>query len=338
MSDIRAVPNITGEFRQGDTADLFLKITDFDGTPSDPSSITVTITGPIESPSEDIAEVLSEIPFQIDSGFYVYSWVIDSSQTIGTYKITWLYIVGDEEKTEVNYIVVTSGSATPSPLYSDRLRAFMQALEHHICCAQSIPVYFEQAKKSRDRNKFEFTFNKWNQSSGIRIYRNQEIMNSGVEVDYFNGNVKFDDNLLPQDVINADYNFRWFSDEDLNRFLANAVYSFNIFPPYSNYILETIPDQYISVVLYGAARDALRQIMMCLQFQEPQQVFGGPEGASKAFSNFETLKKNYESDFLKLSENKKFGTYPRTRIIMVPEYTLPGGRSRWFRMMFKGAM
>ncbi len=329
MSDIRAVPTVTGEFKQGDIADLFLKITDFDGTPTDPVSIEITITGPLEGPSEDIGEVVSDIPFQVDNGFYVYSWNIGSTQGIGKYRVDWVYVLDGgtpEEKTEVHYVVVTSDAATPPPLYADRVRAFTKALEHHICCAQSIPIYFEQAKKSRDRNKFDFTFSKWNQSAGVRIYRNQEIMNSGLEVDYFTGSVTFDDVLLPQDVINADYNFKWFSDEELNRFLANAVQTLNVFPPVSGYAIETVPDEYITIVLYGAARDALRQLMMCLQFQEPQQVFGGPDGAAKAFSNFETLKKNYENDFMKMLDMKKYGRYPTTRIIMTPEWTLPGGR------------
>jgi len=77
---------------------------------------------------------------------------------------------------------------------------------------------------------------------------------------------------------------------------------------------------------------------MCLQFQQPQQVFGGPEGAQKAFSNLEILKKNYEEEWKLLYEMKKLGPYTNlTRSIVVPSYTLPGGRSRWFRMLFSGA-
>jgi hypothetical protein len=52
----------------------------------------------------------------------------------------------------------------------------------------------------------------------------------------------------------------------------------------------------------------------------------------------ETLKKNYEEEFTRLLEQKKFGRYPRTKAITVPEFTLPGGRSRWFRYMFGGGV
>ena len=48
------------------------------------------------------------------------------------------------------------------------------------------------------------------------------------------------------------------------------------------------------------------------------------------------MKKNYEGDWEKLVEQKKLGPYPSSKLIVTPEYTLPGGRSRWFRYLFKG--
>jgi hypothetical protein len=75
--------------------------------------------------------------------------------------------------------------------------------------------------------------------------------------------------------------------------------------------------------------------MFCLNFQQPAQVFGGTEEAGKAIANFETLKQNYEKDAEKLLEQKKLGPYPKSRMVVTPEFTLPGGRSRWFRYLFK---
>ena len=51
MSEIRSTASFRGSFRQGGVADLLIKITDFDGTPVDPSSISCVIFGPIELPS-----------------------------------------------------------------------------------------------------------------------------------------------------------------------------------------------------------------------------------------------------------------------------------------------
>jgi len=329
---INAVADFRGTFKQEDTSDLLLKVTDFDGRPVDPSYLTCTIQGPTENAS--LETVSTGVPFQITQGFYVFSWKIGNTQDIGTYNVNWEYVVNSETKHEYQSIVVVEKVEAPT-FYMSRVLAFRAALEYHIMCAQNIPVYSEQSKPSRDKRKFEFSFPRWNQSAGVKIYRNQELVNEGMEVNYFKGNITFDDTLLEQDVVNADYNFKWFSDDDLNRFLGNAVQSVNLFPPVSGYYLEDIPDRFIPIVLYGGAKDALRQLMMCLQFQQPAQIFGGVDESQKAFSNFQSLKEDYEKDWEKLLEVKKYGPYPRLQMNVVPEYTLPGGRSRWFRYLFK---
>jgi len=338
MSDIRAVADKKGPFYQGSSTTLLLKVTDFDGTPIDPSSLSISIEGPTESGSAIVVLIDDALTLQVTTGFYVYEWDISDSQELGTYDITWEYVVDGETKYEYQEIVVTSSidDTDRPPMYRGRNIAFRDVLTDYLCCAQSIPVYTEQSKTTRDYQTYSFSFPRWNQSSGIRIYRNQNVVNSGVEVNYFDGTVTFDDELTPQDTVNADYNFRWFSDEQLQNFLWSAVHTVNTYPPHSSYTLENIPDRYIPAVLYGASKDALRQLMMCLQFQQPQQVFGGREAAQQAFQGFQVLKENYEKDWEKLVEQKKFGPYPKTRLVVTPEYTLPGGRSRWFRYLFKG--
>jgi hypothetical protein len=188
-------------------SDLLLKITDFDGTPVDPSTIECTIIGPVEGPSAAGDVVVTGVtPYQIETGYYVYSWEIDEDQLLGTYDVTWEYIVDGETKYEYQQVVVVESATTslPSSNYTERLIQFREALEHHIGCAQSIPIYFEQAKPSRDNTTFKFTFKNWNQSPGVQIYKNENVVNSGVEVDYFNGSVTFDTHLLPQETINAE--------------------------------------------------------------------------------------------------------------------------------------
>jgi len=342
MSEIRSVASFRGTFKQGSIADLLLKITDFDGTPINPSVIACEIIGPIEEPSNnplnDETIVDSSSPFKIDDGYYVHSWDIASDQTVGRYNAIWTYTTEDGEATELQSLNVVSSqtNAVPSSFYTERLIAIREALEYHLSCAQTIPVYFEQAKPSRDNITYEFSFPNWNQSAGIRVYKNDLIVNADAEVDYFKGKVTFDTTLLPQETVAADYNFKWFSEEELTRFLVNSLQSMNTFAPHTDYTLDTLPDRYFPALLYGAAKDALRQLMMCLNFQQPAQVFGGHDQAAKAFQNFETLKQNYEKDWEKLLEQKKLGPYPKTLMVVTPEYTLPGGRSRWFRYLFKG--
>ncbi len=338
MSEIRSAASYRGSFKQGGVADLLLKITDFDGNPKDPSFIECKIEGPVESPSIDPPDIEdSSQPFQITTGYYVYSWDISSTQTVGDYLITWTYIVDNSESIELQTVTVveSADNTEPGTFYTERLIAFREALEFHISCSQSIPIYFEQSKPSRDNTKFEFSFANWNQSPGVKIYRNDNVVTSDAEIDYFNGTVTFDTQLLQQEKVNADYNFRWFDEDTLTRFLVNAVQNINTYPPFTTYNLDTVPDRYVPAVLYGAAADALRQLMFCVNFQQPAQIFGGPDEAQKVFGNFETLKQNYEKQLEPIMDNKKRGPFPLTLMIVTPEYTLPGGRSRWFRYLFK---
>lgn len=332
--NIRAVSSFSGKFAQGTFATLMLKVTNFDGNPVDVEDIYIEI---YNEEAGTIVTLDNNIPEHVDKGFYVIDWLIPVDQTEGEHRVIWHYKVDDIQKAEIQNIIISEKSAdTDAVWYSGREREFKIALEHYLACSQSIPVYFEQARPSRDSKVYHFSFKNWNQSPGIRIYRNDLIVNSGVEVDYFEGTVTFDTALLPQETVFADYNFKWFSDDQLLRSLLTALQIVNTYPPHSGYLLSDIPERFSPALLYGAASDALRQLMMCINHQQPAQVFGGIENAQKAFSNFETLKQNYEKDWEKLLEQKKLGPYPKTRLVVTPEYTLPGGRSRWFRYLFKG--
>lgn len=198
----------------------------------------------------------------------------------------------------------------------------------------------EQSRPSYDNKNFSFTFPRWNQSPGIKIYRNRKLItNSDLEINYFDGTISFDNYLTSYDQVYADYNFRWFNDEELYDFLMMALGSFNVQPPASpRYNLDTLPDQWIPAVVYHAATDALRRLMLCLNFQEPRYVFGGDEQLSSVFSNFDSIKKNYEESYKRLFEAKKLGPYPRTIASVIPSYTMPGGRSRWFRLMYSSGV
>ena len=44
----------------------------------------------------------------------------------------------------------------------------------------------------------------------------------------------------------------------------------------------------------------------------------------------------YKEDFDKFLEKIPLAKYPTTKTIVTPEYMLPGGRSRFFRALFKG--
>tara|TARA_Y100000034_G_scaffold134631_1_gene203642 strand:+ start:1900 stop:2895 length:996 start_codon:yes stop_codon:yes gene_type:complete len=328
---IQAVTDKRGSFRQGDLSSIFIRITDFDGNPTDPEAITATIDD-----NDGLEIVAASVPEKVVDGFYILDWVVDAVQAAGKYIVTWDYTVDSVDYEEIQNLVVAA-DATDTAFYSSRIVDFRMALEDHLGEVQKIPVMDEEGRPNNARTEYSFSFKRWNPMGGVRIYRNQELVTSGVEVDYTNGKVVFDSPLLRQEAVNVYYRFKWFGDMELDRFLSNGVHAVNAVPPASTYSLATVPDEQIATVLYGATKDALRRLMIDLQYQVPQQVYGGPEDAQRAFSNFETLKQNYEKDWEFLLEKKKFGTWPRLRIVAVPEYTLPGGRSRWFRYLFKGS-
>jgi len=318
---IRAITDIQGTFVQGTLSNVLLKITNFDGEPRDAEEITITIN------DDTNTLVISAVPDKVATGFYVYEWNIDINQTPGKYNVIWSFTVDGISSTELQAVIVVE-NADDSYIYTSRLANIRSVLDYYIGCSQVIPVYREQARETSDRKIYRFTFPRWNQTPKVKIYRNNKIMTEGVTVDYFHGNVIFDDILLPQDVVQADYTFKWFSEEELGQYLIQAIGMLNTYPPQSGYTAFSLPERYIPAVIHQAATDAIRKLMLCLQFQEPSEVFGGPERAQSVFSNLETLKQNYESKLEKLYDNKKRESYVGlTRSVIVPEFTLPGGRS-----------
>jgi len=329
---IQAIPSFRGNFVQGSEGCLFLVITEFDGTPFDPESISVVVS------ADDDGEIIvsNGCADKVTTGSYVFEWDIPEDLDPGKYIVSWVYEANGEICTEDQVIVVAEACDEGARLFTGRTLLIRQSLELMIACAQAIPVYFQQAQPTRDMQTFRWTKGLWNMHPMTRIYRNKEIISSGAKINYFKGEVTFDEPLTEHDIVHADYNFRWFTDQELDRFISNGLHAFNSFAPHTFHTVNNIPDKDLVTVLYGAAKDALRHLMMCLQFEEPIQFFGGPDEASKRFGQMETLKKNYEGDWLKLLEQKKYRPYVGlTRSVVAPEFTLPGGRSRWFRHLFK---
>lgn len=331
---VQAVADYRGSFLQGKLTTLMLKTTSFEGRAMDPGSISISIR------DEEDAEVVAGIPEKIANGFFIYDWAISSEQEPGPYTAVWSYSAEGQTFNVYQGIIVIADGTGPeaySP-YSERIASMRASLDYHLGQAQAIPVYDVEGVVAEDQQTVRFTFPRWNQNHRTRIYRNGKLVTSGITINYFRGEVMFDEPMHDKyDRVTADYNFRWFPDEELDRFLSNGIHIVNAAPPAMSRNLLNIEDRYIPAVLYGATIDALRHLILDLQFQEPQEVFGGPEMANKAAAMFETLKKNYEGTFKMLLDFKKVGPYKGlTKVISVPEFTLPGGRSRWFRYMMGG--
>jgi hypothetical protein len=316
ISSIRATTDVRGRFTPDKIGTVFLRISDFEGRGIDSEDIIIDI---LDNTS---TTVTFGVPERVDLGFYAWDWAVPFETPFGDYYAKWSYFVDGVEH-----------------LYSGRTVEMRQALSAMIYHAQSIPVYREPAKQSRDKKTYEFNFGRWNQSAGVRIYRNDILVTDGFTIDYFKGKVTFDKALTVFDRVEAGYNFRWYPDDQLDRFLSNAIHLLNVWPPVTSYNTVNVDDKWIAIVLYGAAVDAIRNLMLSLQFQEPQLVFGGAERADKVFSALESIKKNYEETWTKALEQKKNGPYKGlTRFMSTPEFALPGGRSRMFRYLFSSGV
>lgn len=320
-----------GYFTIGTTAAFIFEFPDITGSRYDPSLITATIT----APNNQIVATITELD-KLEIGKYGILWPIPYDAATGVYIITLNYIAETTTGPETlslqeAFVVGTSQQKIISP----RLVGARGLLESFVGVGQRIPIYNEIGRFNRNRTQAEFTFDKWNQPSRVKVYINGDPSEIGYQVDYINGKILFDHPLTSIDEVTANYTFRWFEDEELHMFIQEGIQYFNQWAPHSVYTISDIPNRYIVTACMQAAVFAIRRLIMDLMFQEPEKVFGGAEAATRKMTQLDAEKKDYEQQLKDLYGEKAKGPYVGlTRTITTPSFTLPGGRSRWFRYLF----
>ena len=322
-----------GSFVVGTEAVFFFYFVDIDGRMYDPSDLGISIT------DSDGTEIKTSDGLDwLELGKFAFKWSIPSTTTPGKHVITVSYTAEtvdgpSEESFAENFVLVELGPGNFS-IRQIGARSFLESL---IGYTQRIPVFNEIVRFNKAKTQGRISFDKLNQTAGVNVYLNGQVKETGYTMDYFRGKIVFSHSLSQWDEITLDYNFRWFSDTELDNFLEQGVNILNAYPPMSAYTIFNVPDRWVIVAEYAAAVDVIRRWMMDLAFQEPAKIFGFNR-AKDIFSQMDTLKKNYEERLDKLLNMKKFGPYlGLTKTVSTPEFTLPGGRSRWFRYLFKGA-
>jgi hypothetical protein len=240
------------------------------------------------------------------------------------------------EPTYVPKIILTT-MGTGDPLNSGNLTLVEG------CGSPSINFLDVTKKTGKFSTIFDFAFKNWKQDPRpiVRL-NNTRIVDDGWHADY-QGKIYLDRLMAPEDYINVSYNFAYFSEEELLSFLKFGLQMMNTIPPASQQYmnLETAPLTWDAPILLWAAITALKRIIFGLGCQQTQLIFGGPdninsEEAARAYQD--TLKGLY-TDYTELwkeaAENVKSKRLPGMAIAVQPEYTLPGGRSRWFRYLYK---
>lgn len=316
-------------FAQGQTATLTAQFVTNVGMPVDVPDAMIQILGPSAVP------VL--IPTAMNrafTGFYFYDYVIPNSLPVNTYTVVITgTVIGVPSAMSIFLQIVPAGTVTAATA-TQHATAVAAAMDRYIGCAQRIPIYRELAQRDATKTRYHLTWPRWNLSNH-RIYLNGEEITDGFTIDLDNAIITFAKPLHPTDIIEASYNFRFFSDMDILGFLSDAISQINIQPPQSTFTVDNFPDAFIGVALLGASKNAMKQLIFCLSLQEPATIFGGIDGAKNAIDNFKYLKDNNEKEFADAAQTLKTKQpYPKISAIVQPEYTLPGGRSRWFRYLF----
>jgi len=329
-----------GSFVAGATGTFLLNFTDITGVPYDPTSITIQFYDP-NGDLVTVGDETSIIPEKMTTGEYVVDFSINTDDVTGVYTMTYTFVAsttgGEVIKTvDETFIVVPAGTVSVTGTTQlSQMRAYLEAL---LGSVQNIPVKTEQAEMNKDRTIAKFTFGKWNQPAGIRLYRNNNLLDEstdGFTTDWLNGKIYFDQAQESSDVIQCDYNFRWFDDQVLDTFIFSGINRVNLYPPFTTYGVGTLPFTWQYVGSWGAAVDAIRTILMDLITQQPRLVFADPDSM---ISNLQDLKRNYEDELKNLLEQKKFGSFQGLmKAIVAPEMAIPGGRclSRYTSVIYK---
>lgn len=209
-----------------------------------------------------------------------------------------------------------------------------------------IPVYAEilRPNNSTTPTAFNSAFSNWNQKPQPIIKRNGLIISEGYTIDYKNGKINFDNATLEHgdidymDQITADYTFNFFQDEQLIAFMkqANAIWTYS--PPFggSSDIMNA-SDLLKQVIMIGGAMFAFRDLLLGLAIQEKRIIFDNEswnDGWKAVKDIFKDSYDAYEKLWEKLLEAKKL-KLPGIASVVTPEFTLPGGRGRFFRYLYK---
>jgi len=234
-------------------------------------------------------------------------------------------------------VAMTEYVSTFGIYYVDIISDFKYAFINN---AQEIPVYNEILMKDSTSSPKEFdsAYKNWNMKPKPRIQVNEVIVEDGYTINYEEGKIVFDSSLDYNDQVEATYTFSFFSDEQINSYFKQATAVWQRNPPFGGVTTIYRADSMMqSVLMVGAATYAFRDLMFNLAFQEKRVIFDNHswEDGWKQINNlFKDLYDSYRNDWEKLLEAKKL-RLPEIASVVTPEYTLPGGRSRYFRYLYK---
>lgn len=232
--------------------------------------------------------------------------------------------------------------STFSTYYSGIISDFRYAFIHE---AQRIPVYQEQLRKNSSTAPkiFDSAFDDWNKNPVPKIFVNQVQYESddatyGYTIDYEGGKIIFNSPLSYNDMVEASYRFAFFKDEHIDSFFKQANAYWNMHPPMGGpRSIYNASSSLQGALMVGAATFAFRDLIMSLSMQEIRIIFDNSsdgQGWTQVQGLFRDLLNSLDDMWKSLLESKK-AALPNIVSVITPQYTMPGGRSRMFRYLYK---
>jgi hypothetical protein len=163
---------------------------------------------------------------------------------------------------------------------------------------------------------------------------------NGLMVKYdFMGNIYFiDENGGPVEIHSYDnvlvsYSIKMITNDHMNSSLYMALQSINSQPGASKYRqVSDAPYFYDPALVYGAAYYILRSLLVSLTSRQRRLLIEDPD--ARIADDIRQSATMYKEEFEKMLEKLPIAFYPGIRSVVVPEFNMPGGRSRFFRYIW----
>lgn len=132
------------------------------------------------------------------------------------------------------------------------------------------------------------------------------------------------------DTVYATYNVKLFTSEQMNSALYMALQTVNAQPGSSKYsVVNQAPFYYDPALVYGATYYLLRSLLVSLTQRQRRLLIEDPD--NKVIEDLKSTTQLYKEDYEKMLEKLPIARLPGIRSVVVPEFSMPGGRSRFFR-------
>jgi hypothetical protein len=96
--------------------------------------------------------------------------------------------------------------------------------------------------------------------------------------------------------------------------------------------ISNVPYFYDPALIYGAVYFLLRSLLVSLSARQRRLLLEDPD--ARIIEDLKSTTQMYKEDFEKLVEKLPIARFPGIRSVVVPEFNMPGGRSRFFRYIW----